>query len=143
MMRIFGTGILKSFGIALKNLFRPAMTVRYPDEKIELPERSRWQVVALYTEDGLPRCTACGICINACPSHVLHLDVETDPETREKTILRYNYQLGSCLMCGLCVEACPFDAIIMGKDYELATADPADLDQDLIVNAPAFRKRPA
>ena len=146
MSRIYGTGMLKSMGIAFKNFFRPAITLQYPHEKMELPERSRWAVTPKYDAEGAPKCRACMTCVRTCPDFVLALDFTTDPETKAKHIVEFNYQLGACMLCGLCVESCPFDAIEMSHNYELARTRPQDLYYNLLADvaaATAPKREPA
>jgi NADH-quinone oxidoreductase subunit I len=142
---MWGKGILNGMRITMRNMLRGPITVKYPYEKIELPERARWAVTPTYNEDGMPKCTACMACIRACPDHILDLEVTTR-EDKSKHIEHYSYELGACMMCGLCVEACPFDAIEMGHDYELALTSPDELTIDLLADVDAAsvkRARPA
>jgi len=136
MTKIYGSGILKSMLIAYRNFLRPPITVQYPHEKVELPERSRWAVRMKYDESGQHKCTACLACERACPDFIIQIDVTTGEE-RSKHIDRWRYEIGACMMCGLCVEACPFDAILMSHDYELARIDASALVEDLLVDTPA------
>ena len=141
---MWGVGILNGLRITMRNLMRGPITVKYPYEKLELPERARWAVTPLYDEEGKPRCTACMACVRACPDHILDLE-STTAEDKTKHIEHYSYELGACMMCGLCVEACPFDAIEMGHDYELARRSPDDLSYDLLTDvdaAPVRRAKP-
>ncbi len=135
-MSVWGTGILNGMRISFRNLLRGPITVKYPHEKVELPERSRWAVEIVRDEDGSHRCTACLACERACPDYIIRIDVTTG-EDRSKHIDRWGYQIGACMMCGLCVEACPFDAIRMGHDYELARFRPEELDVALLTDTPA------
>jgi NADH-quinone oxidoreductase subunit I len=144
-MRIYGTGILKSMAIAYRNMLRKPITVQYPRERIELPERARWAVAIKYDEQGEIKCTGCLACERACPDHIIEM-LMTTAEDRSKHIDHYRYEIGACMMCGLCVEACPFDAIEMGHDYELARIDPKSLTIDLLTDVPAAvakRREPA
>jgi len=136
MTRVYGWGILRSMAIAFKNFARKPITVQYPHEKIDLPERARWAVAMKRDEDGSPRCTACMACERACPDYVIKIDVTTG-EDRSKFIDRWHYEIGACMMCGLCVESCAFDAIEMSHNYELARIDAANLAIDLLVDTPA------
>lgn len=128
---MWGTGLLKGLMISLKNLRRGPITVQYPYEKLELPERARWAVRPKYFADGSPKCTACLTCVRTCPDYVLHLDVQTR-EDKSKHIDAFTYEVGACMMCGLCVESCPFDAIEMSNEYELARTDRSALLEYLL-----------
>lgn len=141
-MSIWGTGILKGLAISMRNLFRGPITVKYPHEKIELPERARWAVQMKHDEEGNHKCTGCLACEKACPDFIIKLDITTD-EDRNKHIDRWHYEIGACMMCGLCVEACPFDAIEQGHDYELARYTPEELEIDLLVDTPAAKPKRA
>jgi len=137
---IWGAGILKGLAISMRNMLRGPITVQYPYEKLELPERARWKPVHLRDENGEPKCTACGLCVKACPDHCISLEVITN-EDKTKTIDSYVWEMGACMFCGLCEESCPFDALKMGHDYELATTDTAELFQTLIAGEPAARPK--
>lgn len=133
---MWGTGLINGLRLSLKNALRGNITVKYPYEKLELPERARWAVRPTYFADGSPRCTACLTCVKTCPDHILSLDVETR-EDKTKHIDRFGYEIGACMMCGLCVEACPYDAIHMSHEYELAVTDRSGLMEYLIVDVDA------
>ena len=132
---MWGTGMLKGMAITMRNMFRGPITIRYPDEKRVLPERSRWALAHKRDESGAPKCTACLICVNACPDGVITL--ESHKIDDGKHIDRYEWEMGACMFCGLCVEACPFDAIRMSNEYELAQIDPAWLSRTLLSDVPA------
>lgn len=133
---MWGAGLLNGLWITMRNLFRGPITVKYPHEKVELPERARWAVAPKRFDDGSPRCTACMTCVRVCPDHILSLEVETR-EDKSKHIVRFDYEIGACMMCGLCVEACPFDAIEMSHEYELAVTDPKGLRRTLLADVDA------
>lgn len=137
---MWGSGLLNGLRISLRNMRRGPITVKYPYEKLELPERARWAVEAVVDENGAPRCTACMTCVRACPDHILDLEFTT-AEDKSKHIEHFRYEIGACMMCGLCVESCPFDAIEMSHDYELAKIDPASLEYDLLTDVDAFSKK--
>ncbi len=145
-MSIWGTGIIKGLAISMRNMFRGPITVQYPKEKLELPERARWAVEMKLDEEGNHKCTGCLACERACPDYIIKIDITTG-EDRSKHIDAWHYEIGACMMCGLCVEACPFDAIRMGHDYELATANPdalaTTLLEDTDVAKPKRKERPA
>jgi len=133
---MWGKGLVTGLRISIRNMLRGPITVKYPYEKLELPERARWAVRPKYFEDGSPKCTACMTCVRTCPDHILSLDVETR-EDKTKHIDRFGYEIGACMMCGLCVEVCPFDAIRMSHEYELAVTDVSGLDEALLEDVDA------
>ena len=137
-MGVWGTGILKGMAITMRNMLRGPITVQYPRERVELPERSRWAVRMKLDENGNHKCTACLACEKACPDYIIKINVTTDEE-RNKHIDAWHYEIGACMMCSLCVEACPFDAIRMSHDYELARIDPAELTELLLEDVDAAK----
>ena len=139
---MWGKGLVTGLRISIRNMLRGPITVKYPYEKLELPERARWAVRPKYFEDGSPKCTACMTCVRTCPDHILSLDVETR-EDKTKHIDRFGYEIGACMMCGLCVAACPYQAIEMSHEYELATRDRHDLVRMLLQDVDAASPRRA
>ncbi len=58
--------LVKGLGITGKHLGRHAITLQYPEEKMEMPERSRGIVVLLSDkETGELNCTGCLLCAKA------------------------------------------------------------------------------
>ncbi len=139
---MWGLGILKGMAVTMRNAMRGPITVRYPDQRLPLPERARWAVSHRYDENGRPKCTACLICVKECPDHILSIAVSRTADGG-KHIDSYRYELGACMMCGLCVEACPYDAIEMSHEYELASADQGDLVRELLHDVDAASPRRA
>ncbi|MBI5230746.1 MAG: NADH-quinone oxidoreductase subunit I [Coriobacteriales bacterium] len=137
-MSIWGTGIVKGLGITIRNMFRKPITVQYPHEKLELPERARWTVEPSYDGEGNIKCTGCLTCVRVCPDHVLDMKL-TVGEDKSKHIDYFRYECGACMMCGLCTEACPFDAIHMSHDYELARTSADELTYNLLEDIDAAR----
>ena len=134
---MWGAGLLNGLRISMRNMMRGPITVKYPYEKLELPESARWAVTPKYDETGAAKCTACMTCVRACPNHILDLDFTTDETTKRKHIDSFSYELGACMMCGICVEQCPFDAIEMSHDYELARTSPSELRIELLADVDA------
>jgi len=137
---MWGAGLINGLRITMRNLLRGPITVKYPYEKVELPERSRWAVAPKFDEAGNPKCTACMACVRQCPDHILDLEVTT-AEDKSKHIEHFHYEVGACMMCGLCVEACPFDAIEMSHVYELAVTDKDALSYELLTDVDAVSPR--
>lgn len=124
--------LISGLGIAGKHLGRHAITIQYPEEKWEMPERSRGIVVLLSDpETGKLNCTGCKLCEKACPSSAITIDAPRDPETKKRTVTKFTLDLSFCCFCGLCEEACNFAAIKMAGKYEFSTDNKDDLFWDM------------
>src|SRR5438093_199977 len=71
-----GTGLVKGLGVTLKHMLQPSITQEYPDEKPDLPARTRG-VIALKQEN----CTVCWKCSRECPDWCIYIEShkETHP----------------------------------------------------------------
>jgi NADH-quinone oxidoreductase subunit I len=121
-----GAGLLKGLLVTLKTAMRPAITAQYPDEKPDLPPRTRG-VIALKEAN----CTVCYKCSRECPDWCIYIDAHK--ETHEpasggrarsvKVLDRFAIDYALCMYCGICVEACPFDALFWSPEFEYAEYD--------------------
>src|ERR1700737_2763385 len=106
----------------LRELFRPKVTIRYPEERLEPANRCRGMF-----RFSFDRCIACKLCAVACPIDIIYIDVhdeqrEVDGKMKKIKVLdRYDIDVKRCMFCSFCEEACPT------KTYELATYDRNDL----------------
>lgn len=113
-----------------KHLGRHAVTLQYPKERWEMPERSRGMVVLLTDhETGKLNCTACLLCMRACPSGAIEIEAEKDEKGKRHLVeFKVNYHI--CCFCGLCEDACNFAAIKMATKYEFPEYDKDKLVYD-------------
>jgi NADH-quinone oxidoreductase subunit I len=119
-----GLGLAKGLGVTLKHALRRSVTQQYPEEKPDLPPRTRG-VIALKEAN----CTVCYKCARECPDWCIYIDAhkEThDPasggKARSAKILdRFAIDFALCMYCGICVEVCPFDALFWSPEFEYAT----------------------
>ena len=65
--RIPGLAIVKGMIFAVRQVFRPNLTVRYPEEVNEISPRHRGRLILLYDEAGTLKCETCFQCAQACP----------------------------------------------------------------------------
>jgi NADH-quinone oxidoreductase subunit I len=120
--------LFKGLTITGKHLGRHAITVQYPEQRDVIPERSRGVVVLLSDkEDGTLNCTACELCMRACPVAAIRVESHRDPETKRKVLDRFTVEKGLCCYCGMCEEACNFSAIKLATKYEFSTTDKEEL----------------
>ena len=124
--RLPGAGLLKGLTVTLKHMLQRSITQEYPDEKPNLPPRTRG-VIALKQEN----CTVCWKCSRECPDWCIYID--SHKETHEpasggrarsvKVLDRFAIDYALCMYCGICVEVCPFDALFWSPDFEYAEYD--------------------
>lgn len=140
------TGLRITFGQAMQ----PPVTVQYPRETLPLPERFRGHIkLLLDPATGKSRCTACGLCVRACPSECITVDGVKREGEKKKSVTLYQLDFTTCSLCGSCVEVCPSDAIGFSKDYNIVSLSrepfsQMDLVKRLEQEAEAWaRSRPA
>lgn len=115
--------------VTFRHLFKKAFTVQYPEERREIPERSR----GLHVYD-VDKCIACKLCEKACPNKCIQMEVSTfeieietpDGEKKKKQkkkVDEFNIYLGRCMFCGLCVDQCLKGALGMTPEYEFSDLD--------------------
>lgn len=125
--------ILVGMRITLKHLFVPSVTLQYPDERWELPERARMRLYMKYDD-----CIGCGQCVRACPVDCIALETEkaapgedlgvtSDGRQKRLKVTRYDIDMSLCCYCGLCTYPCPTKCLSMTKEYEFTVYDRAEL----------------
>lgn len=85
-------------------MLRPAVTMQFPHEKPNTPQRFRGALT--FDKE---TCTACNLCVKACPTACISLEPYVDPATNKRIakVSWYQIDFGKCNYCRLCEEACP------------------------------------
>ena len=125
--------MIKGLSVTLKHMLQRSITQEYPDEKPNLPPRSRG-VIALKQEN----CTVCWKCSRECPDWCIYIEShkETHPPASGgrarsvKVLDRFAIDYALCMYCGICVEVCPFDALFWAPDFEYAEYDIVEMTHE-------------
>jgi NADH-quinone oxidoreductase subunit I len=100
--------------ITFRHIFEKKLTVQYPEQKREMPERFRGSIVLTRDPDGAERCVACYLCSGACPVDCISMAAAED-ENGRRYAAWFRINFSRCILCGLCAEACPTLAIQMSS----------------------------
>lgn len=116
--------------ITIKQIFRKPVTIQYPEQRLQLPERERNRLFV-----NMEDCIGCDQCAKACP--VTCIDIETvkvvpgdivgktgvTSQGKKKALHVTNFTIdfAKCCYCQLCVFPCPTDCIYMTDVFEFST----------------------
>jgi NADH-quinone oxidoreductase subunit I len=123
--------LLEGLKTTLRELFKPKVTIRYPEERMEPADRFRGMFRFNYE-----RCIVCKLCAAACPIDIIYIDSHDEMREVEgkqkklKVLDRFDIDVKRCMFCALCEEACPTkpkSIWLTTKTYELASYDRNDL----------------
>lgn len=109
--------IAKGHWITLRYMFKPAVTLHYPDEKLLPFEKFRGAL--LFDAE---TCISCSQCVKACPSLCISLEnAKNEAGKKVAKVAWYTIDFGKCNFCRLCEESCPTKpkSVWHSLDYEV------------------------
>lgn len=117
--------ILIGMKTTLVNMFRPKVTLQYPDERPVLPADYRGIPTLVKDPNGRIKCVACQLCEFVCPPRAIRIvpteiAEEADNGNVEKIPKEFDINMLRCIYCGLCQEVCPEEAIFLQDVYSLS-----------------------
>ncbi len=123
--KILFVDLLKGLSITQHFFNSPKVTMQYPKERWNPPERFRG-VLRLEKD----KCNACELCVKECPEGIINVTSIRGDDKRKHPVT-FTIDLKRCTFCGFCAEACPTEALSMSKDYELSFYDRDDIQLDI------------
>ena len=109
--------LLKGLKLTGEHLFKPKVTVQYPEEKTPQSPRFRGLHALRRYPNGEERCIACKLCEAVCPAVAITIEAEPRDDGSRRTT-RYDIDLTKCIFCGFCEESCPVDSIVETRIFE-------------------------
>ena len=119
--------VLVGMKITWRHLFVKKVTLHYPEEKWQLPPKSRMRLFMKYED-----CIGCGQCARACPVQCIYIKSEkrtgppifaADGTPIKLDVKVFDIDMSLCCYCNLCTYPCPTVCIYMTPEYEFATTD--------------------
>ncbi|MCS7013137.1 MAG: NADH-quinone oxidoreductase subunit I [Chloroherpetonaceae bacterium] len=118
--RLYLPEILKGMAYTFRQMFRPKMTMSYPEVKWKPPAVFRGRPVLVEREDKTgERCVACGLCARVCPPLAISMQASETDLPQERRPITFEINMLRCIYCGYCEEVCPEEAIVMSDEYDI------------------------
>ena len=132
--------------VTFKHMFVPAVTIQYPDVRLDLPERERNR---LYVN--MDDCIGCDQCARACPVNCIEIETAkglpaedlgktSNGKKKALWVTKFNIDFAKCCYCQLCVFPCPTECIYMTDVYEFSEFSRNDLIYDFVTLTPLERE---
>jgi NADH-quinone oxidoreductase subunit I len=118
LARTYLPSVLKGMWITLRHMFKPKVTMQYPEERWTMPDRYRGLPALVKDDAGRVKCVACFLCQYVCPPKAISIEAEEIQTGVEKGPRVFDINMLRCIMCGYCEEVCPEQAIFLTKEYQ-------------------------
>lgn len=122
--RTYLPAIASGLKITLRNMFKPPVTMEYPEQPPPIPRGYRGVPTLVRDPNGREKCVSCQLCEFVCPPKAIRItpgEIPADATTAhvEKAPKEFELNMLRCIYCGLCEEVCPEEAIFLQSTYSL------------------------
>ncbi len=136
--KVYIPEIAKGLATTFTHIFKPKVTMQYPEETWDLPQDYRGAPALVHDEDGRIRCVACTLCELVCPPRAIRIVPGEIGEDKERPYRAYverepkefDIDFTRCIFCGMCEEICPEEAIFMSR----VTSITARTREEMVLN---------
>ncbi len=130
--QLYLPAIAQGLGMTFKEMFKPHITLQYPEERQVFADDYRGAPGLVKDQDGREKCVSCQLCEFVCPPKAIviepgELPADDTAANVEKAPKEFFIDFLRCIYCGLCEEICPEEAIFMTSRYELNGSKREDL----------------
>lgn len=117
--------IVSGMKTTVRNIFKPTVTLEYPEERPVIPENYRGVPTLVRDPNGREKCVSCQLCEFVCPPKAIRItpgsiDGEAENAHVEKAPEEFEINMLRCIYCGLCQEVCPEEAIFLQDIYSVS-----------------------
>ena len=126
--------LLAGLSLTMRHMFRPNITINYPEEKTPKSPRFRGLHALRRYPNGEERCIACKLCEAVCPALAITIE-STQREDGTRCTTSYDIDLFKCIYCGFCEESCPVDSIVLTSflEYHFENREESILTKDKLL----------
>lgn len=126
--------LLAGLSLTMRHMFRPTITVMYPEEKTPKSPRFRGLHALRRYPNGEERCIACKLCEAVCPALAITIE-STQRDDGSRRTSRYDIDLFKCIFCGFCEESCPVDSIVLTSylEYHFETREEGTVSKEQLL----------
>lgn len=116
--------IASGLATTFKHMFKPKVTLEYPDQQPVLPKNYRGVPTLVKDPNGREKCVSCQLCEFVCPPKAIRItpgEIAEDSEYShvEKAPQEFEINMLRCIYCGFCQEVCPEEAIWLQNKFTL------------------------
>ena len=126
--------LLAGLSLTMRHMFRPTITINYPEEKTPKSPRFRGLHALRSYANGEERCIACKLCEAVCPALAITIESSQRDDGSRRTT-SYEIDLFKCIFCGFCEESCPVDSIVLTSclEYHMETREEGTVNKEQLL----------